>query len=334
MTTEATDDAVRTAAYDDQFRSEIRRVLRGGEPDAGRRASASRACGDRALELLADNGRSGPYDVIDIGCGAGTQAMLWAAAGTPRARPRRQPAPDHGRASARRAGRHRGSVRRRNRDRRFPTSPRVRTSCSCPSCSSTSLSGSAASRRRSACCVPAACSICPPPTGCARYSMEFNLPAYGWYPRPLKRWCERKAVTTHRHWVEHARYPAVNWFTYFSLSRWLRVRGFRTFDRFDMLSRRPLSTSARAAVDAVRALPPLRVLRARGELRHDGLGLRESRHEDPVSPPHAARRTAARCTSMASSQALRAQGNEVIVVAPPVATTRATPPRRPAGAAA
>ena len=81
---------------------------------------------------------------------------------------------------------------------------------------------------------------------------EFHLPAYSWYPPMVKRWCERKAVTTHPEWVEHARYPAVNWFSYFSLSRWLAQRGFRTLDRFDLLAQRPLSRGARILVDAVR----------------------------------------------------------------------------------
>ena len=43
---------------------------------------------------------------------------------------------------------------------------------------------------------------------------EFALPLYSWYPASLKRYCLRLAVTTHGHWVQYASFPAVNWFTF------------------------------------------------------------------------------------------------------------------------
>jgi 2-polyprenyl-6-hydroxyphenyl methylase/3-demethylubiquinone-9 3-methyltransferase len=43
---------------------------------------------------------------------------------------------------------------------------------------------------------------------------EFNLPLYSWYPRPIKKHFERLAVTTRPELANYARYPAVNWFTY------------------------------------------------------------------------------------------------------------------------
>ena len=51
------------------------------------------------------------------------------------------------------------------------------------------------------------------------------MPLYSWYPAFIKKWCEHKAVTTHPEWANHARYPAVNWFTYYELRDWLAMRG-------------------------------------------------------------------------------------------------------------
>jgi 2-polyprenyl-6-hydroxyphenyl methylase/3-demethylubiquinone-9 3-methyltransferase len=64
---------------------------------------------------------------------------------------------------------------------------------------------------------------------------EYSLLLYSWYPGFVKRICERKAVTTHRHWVNYATYPAVNWFTNPGLSAVLSKLGFTCYDRFDIM---------------------------------------------------------------------------------------------------
>ncbi|CAG1022158.1 Ubiquinone biosynthesis O-methyltransferase [Methylococcales bacterium] len=64
---------------------------------------------------------------------------------------------------------------------------------------------------------------------------EFTLPLYSWYPAFIKRICESKAKTTHRHWVNYATYPAVNWFTNPGLAKYLCNLGFQCFDRFDIM---------------------------------------------------------------------------------------------------
>lgn len=86
---------------------------------------------------------------------------------------------------------------------------------------------------------------------------EFTLPAYSWYPAALKRRCERMAVTTHKHWVQFTSYPAVHWFTYYGLRDYLSARGVVTRDRFDVMD---VGGSAlrRMAVNAIRAAAPLR----------------------------------------------------------------------------
>lgn len=89
---------------------------------------------------------------------------------------------------------------------------------------------------------------------------EFTLPLYSWYPGFLKRRIERLSVTTMPGLANHTRYPAVHWFTYRQLAAYLEARGMTCFDRFAMIRTEGLSPLARKAVDAARALPPLRFL--------------------------------------------------------------------------
>lgn len=89
---------------------------------------------------------------------------------------------------------------------------------------------------------------------------EFNLPMYSWYPAPLKRHFEKLSVTTQPHLANFARYPAVHWFTYGGLRRYLGQWGMRCFDRFDLIDDSRSSRLARFATTAVRRFPPLRLL--------------------------------------------------------------------------
>ena len=90
---------------------------------------------------------------------------------------------------------------------------------------------------------------------------EFDLPLYSWYPASMKRRYERLAVTTRPELVSHAQYPAVNWFTFYSLRRQLRGMGFDTvLDRFDLMDIDAHGLPVKAAVRGIRALPPLRLL--------------------------------------------------------------------------
>src|SRR6478672_1090290 len=67
------------------------------------------------------------------------------------------------------------------------------------------------------------------------YQSEYNLPLYSWYPAPLKRHYEKLASTTRPALANYAKYPAVNWFTYYGLRRILASQGFRCLDRFDIM---------------------------------------------------------------------------------------------------
>ncbi|MFZ4535416.1 methyltransferase domain-containing protein [Propionivibrio sp.] len=87
---------------------------------------------------------------------------------------------------------------------------------------------------------------------------EFSLPLYSWYPGFLKRHYERLAITTRQEIVNYCKYPAVNWFSYYSLKAYFEHRNFRCLDRFDTLQTENIGTLNKLVVRAIRLLPPLR----------------------------------------------------------------------------
>lgn len=82
---------------------------------------------------------------------------------------------------------------------------------------------------------------------------EFSLPLYSWYPGRLKKYYEKLAVTTKPELVNYAKYPAVNWFSFYSLSRAMEKRGFQSLDRFDIKKQKNLSVAARVVYSLLRA---------------------------------------------------------------------------------
>jgi 2-polyprenyl-3-methyl-5-hydroxy-6-metoxy-1,4-benzoquinol methylase len=88
---------------------------------------------------------------------------------------------------------------------------------------------------------------------------EFNLPMYSWYPGFVKRHYEKLAVTTRPELANHTRYPAVHWFTYYGLQRYLAQRNVRSLDRFQMLDGARQGGVKRVAIWALRSLPPVRL---------------------------------------------------------------------------
>jgi len=89
---------------------------------------------------------------------------------------------------------------------------------------------------------------------------EFNLAGYSWYPAALKRHFERLTVTKRPSLANYAVYPAVNWFTPYGLRAELAVRGLSSLDRFDLIDSSQKGRLARLIIPLVRALPPLRLL--------------------------------------------------------------------------
>jgi ubiquinone/menaquinone biosynthesis C-methylase UbiE len=87
---------------------------------------------------------------------------------------------------------------------------------------------------------------------------EFRLPLYSWYPAFIKRRCEQLARTTRPQLADYATYPALNWFSPYGLRRHLARCGVRCLDRFDLADGAARGLAARATLALVRALPPLR----------------------------------------------------------------------------
>lgn len=88
---------------------------------------------------------------------------------------------------------------------------------------------------------------------------EFNLPGYSWYPGWVKRRIVRRAVTDWPAVANYAKYPAVNWFSFYQLRSYLASLGLIAFDRFDVMRLDNKSTAARTIVRLIRALPALRL---------------------------------------------------------------------------
>jgi len=87
---------------------------------------------------------------------------------------------------------------------------------------------------------------------------EFVLPGYSWYPAPLKRWIVRRALTDKPALANYAKYPAVHWFSFYQLRAFFATFGFESFDRFDVMRLDNKSATARRIVAALRAVPLLR----------------------------------------------------------------------------
>ena len=215
---------------------------------------------DKALGLLSRCGRpTRGLRVADVGCGAGTQAMLWAEDGH-LVRGLDVNAPLLAFARSRAA------------ERGLQVAFDVGTATALPYddastdvCLLPELLEHVADWQS---CVDEAVRVLAPggvlylstTNALCPVQQEFNLPLYSWYPRRLKRRFERLAVTTRPALANHATYPAVHWFTFYSLRDYLAARGLDCFDRFDMIDTESLSGAARFAVTLARAFPPVRFI--------------------------------------------------------------------------
>jgi ubiquinone/menaquinone biosynthesis C-methylase UbiE len=195
-------------------------------------------------------------DVVDVGCGAGSQAMMWAESGH-RAQGIDISAPliDLARQRAQEAGLY----------ARFAVGSADKLPLPDASVDIVLVSELLEHLAEWEPCVDEALRILRP--GGVIYmsttnwlcpvQQEFKLPGYSWYPRGLKKRCEEMAVTTHGHWVQFTSYPAVHWFSYYQLRDYLDSRGVTARDRFDSMDMGS-SMLRRAAVGAIRAASPLR----------------------------------------------------------------------------
>ena len=83
---------------------------------------------------------------------------------------------------------------------------------------------------------------------------ELNLPMYAWYPKRLKRYFVHLAMTKRPDIVNHAKYPAVNWFTFYSLRDELMRRGYRSMDRFDLIDVSEKGTAVKLILSLIRSV--------------------------------------------------------------------------------
>jgi 2-polyprenyl-3-methyl-5-hydroxy-6-metoxy-1,4-benzoquinol methylase len=111
---------------------------------------------------------------------------------------------------------------------------------------------------------------------------EFNLPFYSWYPPRLKNRFEQLALTTRPDLANFARYPAVNWFTFYRLQAYLGCRGFESMDRFDMIDVKGRSAPVRLLVSSVRSVSALRFI---GQICTGGTRILAIKRWNPTADP-------------------------------------------------
>lgn len=198
-------------------------------------------------------------DVVDIGCGAGTQCMLWADDGhrvqgidinEKLIEIAQQRAAEHGKDIGYQVG----------TAEKLPYADASVDVCLVPELLehvpgwATCLDEFARILRPGGCIYLSTNNVlCP-------VQQEFDLPLYSWYPGFLKRRYEKLAVTTRPELVNHAEYPAVNWFSIYTLRDEFAQRGMSVQDRFDIMDPASHGGAGAIAVKTIRALPPVRFL--------------------------------------------------------------------------
>ena len=224
-------------------------------------ATRQRFLGIRAavLRVAVQARMDAPFDVADIGCGAGTQSRLWAECG------HRVFGVDVNEPLIRLA-------KKRAAEQGVDVTFEVGTATALPWANQTmdvclvpELLEHVADWQS---CVNEAARVLRP--GGLLYisttnvlcpkQQEFNLPLYSWYPSPLKRYCERLAVTTRPAIAGYAKYPAVHWFSFYGLRNFLAPLGFRCLDRFDLIDTAGKGRLAQFIVRLLRGSPLLRFL--------------------------------------------------------------------------
>lgn len=234
-------------------------------------STAQRFRGVRAamLRVAARTGLSGSLDVADIGCGAGTQCRMWAELGHrvhgvdvngPLIELGRQRAQEHGLDIAFEVG----------TATALPWGDESMDVCLVPELLEHVADWESCVKEAARVLRPGGLLYLSTTNVLCPRQQEFNLPLYSWYPAPVKRRCERLAVTTRPAIANYARYPAVHWFSFYGLRDYLRPLGFRCLDRFDMMDVEHKGRLAAVIVAMVRRVP---VLRALGHVATPGTAL-------------------------------------------------------------
>ena len=199
----------------------------------------------------------GTWDVADVGCGAATQCALWARAG------HRVFGVDINEALIE-LGRERASAAGLHIDLRTGTATELpwpdatMDVCLCPELLEHVADWQSVVTEAVRVLKPGGVLYLSTTNKLCPKQDEFDLPAYSWYPAPLKRHYEKLSVTTRPELVSHAKYPAVNWFSYFGLRKHLAKLGLHCLDRFDVAALADQGVVGKVILGAIRAFPPFR----------------------------------------------------------------------------
>lgn len=214
---------------------------------------------DKALGLLARRGGAKPpYEVADIGCGAGTQSMLWAVLGH-RVHGLDVNGPLIGIARQRAAQRELTTVTFDvGTATKLPYATASMDVCLLPELLEHVADWQSVLNEAVRILRPGGMLYLSTTNKLCPVQQEFTLPLYSWYPGPLKRHYERLSLSTRPEIANHAKYPAVNWFTFYSLRSYLAPKGLECLDRFDMIDTSGKGALPSLVVNVARSLPPLR----------------------------------------------------------------------------
>jgi 2-polyprenyl-3-methyl-5-hydroxy-6-metoxy-1,4-benzoquinol methylase len=221
------------------------------ESESERALQRFRSIRDCVLRVVEKgNGGVTPLEVLDIGCGAGTQSMLWAEAGHHvYALDVNEPLLELGKQRAASSG--------------YDIDFRLGTALELPwaeesmdVCLVIELLEHVDAWER---CLKEFARVLKPggvlflttSNKLCPIQQEFNLPFYSWYPAAIKHYCERLAMTTHPQLANYAKYPAVNWFSFYGLRKVVAPWGFRCLDRFDVMDVSKKSAFEALVVSAV-----------------------------------------------------------------------------------
>lgn len=211
------------------------------------------------LRVAAGAGLNGPLDVGDVGCGAGTQCRMWAKLGhrvsgvdvnEPLIHLAQQRASDAGLDIQFQVG----------SATALPWADQSMDVCLVPELLEHVLDWQSCVNEAARVVRPGGLLFLSTTNVLCPKQQEFSLPLYSWYPGPLKRYCERLAVTTHPAIANYAKYPAVHWFSFYGLQDFLEPLGFRSLDRFDLVDVTGKGRLAGVVIGLLRQVPMLRFL--------------------------------------------------------------------------